>query len=92
LAGTAIENMVDLPEPDGPVTRVRSSLRKLNPSAVTSGVPLGRRTVKPLRLMLPSPPPDVTWIRSALRVSALAAAMPASNPSRRLTTARHSAS
>ena len=48
-------NSVDLPEPDGPVTSVRSPLRKLNPSAVTSGLPFGSCTASPLRSMAPSP-------------------------------------
>ena len=71
-AGTAIEpapngqipamarNSVDLPEPDGPVTSVRSPLRKLNPSAFTSGVPFGRRSAKPLRSMAPAPAVSTT--------------------------------
>ncbi len=62
LAGMAMEpvpngqmpaiarNSVDLPEPEGPVTSVRSSLRKLNPSAFTSGLPFGRLHGQPLEV------------------------------------------
>ena len=53
-------NSVDLPEPDGPVTSMRSPLRKLNPSAFTSGLPFGNCTDSPLRSMPPPSPAACT--------------------------------
>src|SRR5207302_5841837 len=104
LAGTAIEplpngqipamarNSVDLPEPDGPVTSVRSPARRPRPSAATSGLPLGRFTMS-LRRSIALPPSDETIpIESGLLANVVALAIDISNPSRRATTARHSAS
>src|SRR6185503_10230509 len=53
-------NSVDLPEPDGPVISVRSPLRKLNCSALTSGVPFGSRSANPLRSIAPPPAASTT--------------------------------
>ena len=50
-------NKVDLPEPDGPVSSVRSPPRRLSPSAETSGVPLGSRTMS-WRRSIALPPSD----------------------------------
>ena len=44
-------NSVDLPEPDGPVTSVRSPRANAKPSAATSGAPFGRRTARSSRPM-----------------------------------------
>ena len=84
-------NSVDLPEPDGPVISVRSPLRRLKASAETSGVPLGSRSVSPCRsIAVPPRHRRRESCRSSCSVAALA--IPASNPSRRLTTACQSAS
>src|SRR5947207_15901524 len=104
IAGTAIEprpngqtpamarNKVDLPAPDGPVTRVHSLLRMLKPSAETNGLPLGSLTRTCSSSILLRPDVDITWIESALLVRVAALPIAISNPSRRATTARHSAS
>src|SRR5450432_4861297 len=59
-------NKVDLPAPDGPVTRVRSWLRMTKCSAATSGVPFGNLTRSCSRSMLSVPVADTTSIESAL--------------------------
>ena len=43
-------NSVDLPDPEGPVISVRSPLRRLNFSALTSGVPFGSRSARSLEV------------------------------------------
>src|ERR1700682_6588618 len=83
-------NKVDLPAPDGPVTRVRSLLRMLKPSAETNGLPLGNLTRSCSRSILSLPGDVTTWIESALLVSVAALPIAISNPSRRATHDRHS--
>ena len=85
-------NRVDLPEPDGPVSSVRSPLRRLKASAESSGVPFGKRSVS-WRRSIAWLPLDATTPIESLDFSSLAAlAIADSNPSRRATMARHSAS
>src|ERR1700719_1221355 len=84
-------NSVDLPAPDGPVTRVRSPARRLNLVAETSGVAFGNRTRSCFRSISLPVPVDVILIESALLASLSALEIDISNPSRRATTARHSA-
>src|SRR5260221_410568 len=55
-------NNVDLPAPDGPVTKVRSLPLMLRWSVATSGVPLGKETRSCSRSMLLLPPDDMTSI------------------------------
>src|SRR4030081_3904252 len=62
-------NKVDLPAPDGPVTRVRSLLRMLKPSAETNGLPLGNLTRSCSRSILSLPGDGTTSIESALLAS-----------------------
>jgi hypothetical protein len=61
-------------------------------SAETNGVPLGSRTRSCSRSILLLPAFDTTSIESAPVASVAALAIAISNPSRRATTARHSAS
>src|SRR5258708_33442822 len=83
-------NSVDLPAQTGPVTRMRSPLPRLKLLAETNGAPLGRRTRSSRRPI--SPPGDDNFpIELGLVASAAAPEIAVSNPSRRATTARHSA-
>src|ERR1700677_3246059 len=85
-------NKVDLPEPDGPVTRVRSLPRRLKLSAETKGLPLGNLTRSCRRSMAALPVDDLISIESELVASVAALAIAVSNPLRRATTDCHSAS
>src|SRR3954452_23442141 len=92
LAGIAIEplpngqipamarNRVDLPEPDGPLTKVRSLPMMLKPSAETSGVPFGKVTRSCAMSMLWLPADDTIPIESVLVAWAAALAIAVSNP------------
>src|SRR5260221_2427599 len=104
MKGTAIEplpygqipamarNKVDLPAPDGPVTKVRSWLLILKRSAASSGVPLGNLTRSCLRSILSLPVDATISIEPGPVGWAAALLIAISNPSRRATTDRHSAS
>src|SRR4051795_1567029 len=85
-------NSVDLPEPDGPLTSVRSLFAIVKVSAETSGVPFGNLTRSCLRAILSFAVDGTTCIESVPVACAAALAIAASNPSRRAMTARHSAS
>jgi len=85
-------NSVDLPAPDGPVTKVRSLPRMLKLSAETSGVPFGSLIRSCFRSILRLPVDGTTSIESVLLATTSAFLIEVSNPSRRATTARHSAS
>src|SRR3982074_1692875 len=85
-------NKVDLPAPDGPVTRVRSLPLMLKLSAQTNGVPLGNRTRSRSRAILSLPGDDTTSIEEARAPSVGGRASPPETPGGPRPTARHSAS
>jgi hypothetical protein len=83
-------NSVDLPAPDGPVTSVRSPGRRLKLSAATSGAPFGsltRSCGKVISLLGVA----TLWTEAGSAASLSALLIELSKPSRRATTARHSA-
>src|SRR5258708_12843603 len=83
-------NKVDLPAPDGPVTKVRSWLLILKRSAASSGVPLGNLTRTCLRSILSLPVDATISIEPGPVPSAAALLIAISHPPRRPTPAPHS--
>src|SRR6185437_9712748 len=62
-------NSVDLPEPDGPVTRTRSPPVIVISAALTSGAPFGRRTARSLTLTADVSPAAIVMTGGAVAIA-----------------------